>query len=423
MRVFLISTNQTEINMRTAPLGLGCVASALRQEGHIVRMLDLVRVRDTLSALAEAVNGFSPQVIGVSIRNIDNQSMDLPESFVAEAIKIIGQVRSLSPVPIVLGGAGYSIFPEVLLKESLADMGICGEGEKAFNMLLGRLETGQALAGIPGLCTRDGGLESRSFTGNLDELPLPEVDLIGPDAGEGAVVPVQTRRGCPMNCSYCSTASIEGAKVRKRSPGKIVEWISRLAKQGVHQFYFVDNTFNLPPSYARDLCRELSRASLDIDWRSIIYPYKMDERLAAAMAEAGCVEGAVGFESGCERILRIMNKRFGSEDVRSTCKILHAYGIRRMGFLLLGGPGETRQTVEESIAFADSLELEALKITIGVRIYPRTGLADQARQEGVIGKDDDLLTPRFYLAEGLEGWITDAVAASAERHPNWIVAV
>ena len=421
MRVLLVSANQTEINMRTVPLGLGCVASALRQGGHTVRMLDLVRVKDTSSALAEAIHGFEPEVIGISLRNIDDQNMRAPRFFITEANEIIGYVRSLSSAPIVLGGAGYSIFPEAALNCSSADMGICGEGEEAFKVLLGRLEAKQSLAGIPGLCIRGKSLQERTFVEDLDRLPLPDADLVGLAARENAILPVQTRRGCPMDCSYCSTASIEGTVIRRRSPRKVVEWIARWAKEGVHQLYFVDNTFNLPVSYARALCAELARASPGVTWRSIIYPYKMDERLAAAMSEAGCTEGSVGFESGCERILRAMNKRFRLEDVTRTCKVLRAYGIRRMGFLVLGGPGETRRSVEESLTFADSLDLDALKITIGIRVYPHTRLADQARREGVVGDEDDLLAPRFYLAAGLEDWITETVAARAETRPNWIV--
>jgi radical SAM superfamily enzyme YgiQ (UPF0313 family) len=421
MRVLLVSANQTEINMRTVPLGLGCVASALRQGGHAVHMLDLMQVKDTSSALAETIHGFTPEVIGISLRNIDNQSMGSPQFFITEANEIIGCVRSLSSAPIILGGAGYSIFPEAALNCSLADMGICGEGEEALNMLLGRLETKQSLVGIPGLCIRGKGLQDRTFVKDLDQLPLPDADLIGLATGDNAILPVQTRRGCPMDCSYCSIASIEGTVIRKRSPKKVVEWIARWTKVGLHQLYFVDNTFNLPVSYARELCTELARASLGVTWRSIIYPYKMDERLAASMAEAGCTEGSVGFESGCERILRAMNKRFRLEDVTRTCKVLRTYGIIRTGFLVLGGPGETRQSVEESLTFADSLDLDTLKITIGIRVYPHTRLTDQASREGVIGDKDDLLVPRFYLAAGLGDWITETVAAHAETRPSWIV--
>jgi radical SAM superfamily enzyme YgiQ (UPF0313 family) len=108
----------------------------------------------------------------------------------------------------------------------------------------------------------------------------------------------------------------------------------------------------------------------------------MEKYLAEAMAEAGCVDVSIGFESGCERILRNMNKRFLLKDVRQTCDILSRYGIRRMGFLLIGGPGETRKSIKESLAFADSLDLESVKITMGICIYPHTALAEHARKEG-----------------------------------------
>ncbi len=118
---------------------------------------------------------------------------------------------------------------------------------------------------------------------------------------------------------------------------------------------------------------------------------------------------ARGFESGCPDVLRAMNKRFQPEEVRQISERLAAHGIRRMGFLLLGGPGETEQSVQESVAFADSLHLEMLKASIGIRIYPRTPLARIAVEEGIVGPQDDLLQPRFYLRPGLEDYIWKAV--------------
>ena len=406
--------------MRTIPLGLGCVAAAAREAGHSVRVLDLIDAKDTAPALADAIRGFNPGAIGISLRNIDDQNMRSPQVFFTDAAGIIEEVRRLCDAPIILGGAGYSMYPEALLGCSAADMGISGEGEGTITQVLARLERGEALIGIPGLYLSGQGGSERVFAGNLDGFPLPGPEILElPDGGD-PILPVQTRRGCPMKCAYCSTVSIEGTRVRKRSPKKVVEWIARWVAGGVRQFYFVDNTFNLPVSYARELCSELAKASLGITWRAIVYPFKVDERLAAAMAEAGCVEAAVGFESGSERMLKAMNKKFRLSDVRETCSALKAHGIRRMGFVLLGGPGETRESVEESLAFADSLGLEALKVTIGVRIYPHTRLAEQARREGVISDEDDLLYPRFYLAPGLEGWIRETVAAYAATRPYCI---
>jgi radical SAM superfamily enzyme YgiQ (UPF0313 family) len=122
------------------------------------------------------------------------------------------------------------------------------------------------------------------------------------------------------------------------------------------------------------------------------------------------VEASLGFESGSEQILRYINKHFSPGEVRRGTDLLATHGIRRMGFLLLGGPGETPETAAHSLAFARSLGLDALKITVGIRIYPGTPLARRALSEGVIQPGDDLLEPRFYLAPGLEPWIHGAVA-------------
>jgi radical SAM superfamily enzyme YgiQ (UPF0313 family) len=222
---------------------------------------------------------------------------------------------------------------------------------------------------------------------------------------------VQTRRGCPNDCSYCSTAAIQGRTIRTRSPEAAVEEIRCIAAAGFRRFYFVDNSFNIPESHALRLCSVLEDAALDIEWRCILYPQHVGERLVAAMARARCVEVSLGFESGNAAVLREMNKRYTPDEVRDTCALLARYGIRRMGFLMFGGPGETRESVEESLAFAESLQLDLLRTTIGIRIYPHTELARRAVVEGVIAADDDLLEPKFYLAPGLEPWIYERVTA------------
>lgn len=128
------------------------------------------------------------------------------------------------------------------------------------------------------------------------------------------------------------------------------------------------------------------------------------------MAEAGCVEVSLGFESGSPAVLRAMNKRFAPEEVRAISRSLKAHGIRRLGFLLLGGPGETPQSVAESLTFAESLRLDALNVSVGIRIYPHTPLARIAVEEGLVAAGDDLLRPRFYVRPGLDAPIRESLA-------------
>ena len=423
MRVLLISVSTEKMNMPTLPLGLACVAAATQKAGHDVAMVDLKIEEDTRSLFKGAIEGFRPEIIGISVRNIDDQNMENPRFLLNPVKEIVAECRDLSEARIVLGGAGFSIFPESSLSFLGADMGIQGEGEVVFPALIERMERGTGLSGLPGLYLPGHGLQcKRIFMKNLDTLPLPDTNLWSlPSQREGLWIPVQTRRGCPLGCSYCSTGSIEGRAIRRHSPEVIVEWITRRREAGIHQFYFVDNTFNFPLSYAKKICRKLLDHDLDIRWWSIIYPKHVDEELVTLMARAGCEQVSIGFESGSEKILKNMNKRFTLNEVREVSKMFSDHGIRQMGFLLLGGPGETRESVEESLVFADSLNLETLRITAGVRIYPHTLLAKIAVDEGLISSHDDLLLPRFYQAKGLEDWLSETLKNWTTTRAHWMI--
>jgi radical SAM superfamily enzyme YgiQ (UPF0313 family) len=303
-------------------------------------------------------------------------------------------------------------------------MGVQGEGENVFPLLVEALEKGRPLCGLPGLYRRGQCLKiERRFAEDLDSLPLPDPNLFSTSAYEGQDfwVPVQTRRGCALRCNYCSTEAIEGHVLRKRSPEQVVQWMARWVESGFSRFQFVDNTFNLPSSYALSLCSRLAEADLPIGWRSILYPGHLKKGLVEAMAKAGCREVSLGFESGCDEILKEMNKHFLSKDVGEAARMLLDQGIHTMGFLMLGGPGETRDTIEETLAFVNALNLDALKLTIGIRIYPHTKLARTAVQDGLIAPDDDLLRPKFYMVKGLEDWLRETVARHIKEHRNWMM--
>lgn len=422
MRVLLISANTEKINILPLPLGLNCVAVATRNAGHDVRLLDLMTEKDNRLAIAEAIESFLPEVIGVSVRNIDDQNMAPPRFLLDQIKKVIDDCRTFSSIPIILGGAGYSIFPVSALDYLEADMGIIGEGEMAFPVLLDRIQRGVDLMGTPGLYLRGEGLQGeRQYAEDLDQLPLPDVNMwptYTPNDDFG--IPIQTRRGCPMNCSYCSTAVIEGRSIRRRSPKFVIENIARHVDAGYTKFYFVDNTFNMPLSYAKDICRKIIDSKLEISWRCIFYPGKVDAELVHLLAMAGCKEVSLGFESGCERILRIMNKKFSLDAIRRTSEMLRTGGIKQLGFLMLGGPGETKESAKQSLAFSDSLQMDAMKITIGIRIYPNTALAKLAVTDGLISPEDNLLSPRFYIVRTLEGWLRETVRTWMESRPNWM---
>lgn len=416
MRVLLISSNTERINMVTLPLGLDLVAGATRRAGHEVAVVDALREPDPVLAIERSIASFHPDVIGVSIRNVDNQDRKAPRFLLEQVRPLVAACRAASHAPIVLGGAGFSIFPDAVLRYLGADLGVRGDGEAVFPELIRRIEAGEDPSSTPGVhvAGRTDAPEP-SFSEELSGMPQWDelLETVADPATPDLWVPVQSRRGCPNDCSYCSTAQIQGRRIRMRPAGEVADHVARLAATGYRRAYFVDNSFNIPEPYALELCRALRWRGPGLEWRCIVYPQHLGEALAAAMADAGCVEVSLGFESGSPVILREMNKRFTPRDVREVSDRLASHGIRRIGFLLLGGPGETRETVEESLAFASSLHLDTLRITVGMRIYPETPLARRAIEEGIVRPDNDLLLPTFYLAPGLEPWIHERIRGLA----------
>jgi radical SAM superfamily enzyme YgiQ (UPF0313 family) len=417
VRVLFISAANDAGAMTPLPLGLACVAGAAKIAGHDVRLLTLGTEADCEHVIKQAIEQFSPDVVGLSVRNIDDQNMQSPRFLLESLKKVVSICRAHSSSPIVLGGAGYSIFPESALAYLGADFGIRGEGEAAFPALLAWLERGCQASPPPATYSTNGSHTPTVYAPNLDSFPLPEPRLwLDFPETRTMRIPVQSRRGCPLDCIYCSTSLIEGKPVRERSPESLVAWLASLRQNGFRHFYFVDNTFNLPPSYAKELCRKVIEVDLGLDWWAIVYPKWVDLELVKLMVKAGCTEVSLGFESGSDMMLPQLNKQFTSAEVGAISEAFRMAGIQRNGFLLLGGPGETKQTVEESLEFANRLRLDALKITVGLRIYPQTPLALTAVAQGLIAPDDNLLVPRFYITPSLREWLPERIARIESAH-------
>ena len=226
MNVLLVSANTERMNLPTLPYGLAFVAAAVRAAGHGVAMLDLLRETDPQAAIARAVQALCPDVIGISVRNIDDQCMERPRFLLEHVADVVAACRASSRAPLVLGGAGYSIFPTAALAYLGADFGVCGEGELVFPELLSRLQRGENPGDLPGVYAGGwSGRVSRAFVPVLEVLPSPAEDLwpTANPADPDVWIPVQSRRGCPLGCSYCSTASIQGRIIRARPPALVFE--------------------------------------------------------------------------------------------------------------------------------------------------------------------------------------------------------
>jgi radical SAM superfamily enzyme YgiQ (UPF0313 family) len=416
--------------MIPCPLGPAAILAALGPE-HSYRVIDFMFEPDPRQKVLAVLEDFSPELIALSIRNIDNQNSCFPEIFFPEVREFCRWLRTHTQALMLLGGSGFSIFSQELLDYLDVDLGLVGEGELSFRALAASYPGGNWTA-IPGLVWREEGRWRENPpqpVEDLDVLPDPVLEYFTPSlyhetrgsAGLPGVITIQSRRGCPRRCRYCTTARLEGTRVRTRSVAKVAAQMADCYQRwGLRRFYFVDNIFNYPKEYARSLCRAIKELNLPLEWSCLINPAYPDAELFHLIREAGCATVQVGNESGSDLVLTNLGKGFTRQQVEETLQLLTQADLSYGCFLMMGGPGETPDTVRESVEFLERYNPALVNLTVGIRIYPHTALCDQALAEGVITPADNLLWPHFYLAPAVADWIWDYLKQLTSRYPNWI---
>lgn len=430
MKVLLISENRCRDNLIPFPLGIACVASAAAQAGHEISCLDLMFSQDPAADTAERVRSFGPDCVGLSLRNIDNQDKYAGEFYPPAAKEVADAIRYETDAPVVLGGAGFTIFPIECLDFMDLEMGIVGEGESSFVELLGRLEGRAAVDDMPGLALRRGGAGHVNPPGPHawpSLFPPPERKLFDvtlydwkPGSSPPFVANLQSRRGCHMRCIYCSSPTVEGRLIRVRGAGAVAEELASLQRDfGIGTAAFVDSLFNYPAEYTRELCREIMAREISLRWLANLNPLYCDPDTMELMRKAGCVGLSIGNESGSEDILVSLKKGFSREQVIAAVKGAQDLGFRINCFLLLGGPGESERTVKESVELMEELAPDMVSVTVGIRIYPGCELYDIALREGVIEPGQNLLFPVFYVSPETEPWLYPYMREICDAHAGW----
>lgn len=411
--MLLVSTNTERQPYPVVPNGLAAVASSLEHAGHEVELLDLCFARAPAMVAGAAARRFKPDVVGVSVRNIDNSDAVALQHYTPEAAQVVRELRAASPrgSPLLAGGAAFGVAPEALFTELGVDYAVAGDGERAGVALVAALAAGEQPGAIPGLVRRDAGEIAFTPPGedaDLDSLPPPAlarwVDLKRYQR-RGATVPVQTKRGCVYRCVYCTYRNVEGFGYRTRSPALVADEIAALRRDaGVRHVDFVDSTFNSPPGHAIEVCEEIERRRLGVQLDTTNFtPATAPRELLSAMRAAGFRTLGITAESASDAVLHRLEKGFTAAKAREVAERVERAGIRTLWIFLVGGPGETPVTLEETLSFA-AWRLgrgDAVYLTVGLRIYPGTTLHRIALDEGVVSESDSLLAPRFYFSPAL----------------------
>ncbi len=419
MEILLISVNRERNPYPVFPLGLSYLAASLGEAGHQLRLLDLCFAEEPLAAIRAALTVSAPAAVVVSVRNIDNVTWPGSVSYLAGIREVIGACRGRAPV--ILGGSGFSLMPVELLAFLDGDYGVVGEGEDVLPELLACIDRGERPANLPGVLCRgaQGYLPLRLVT----RFRRPDRRMFHVDRyhREGGMANLQTKRGCPFSCSYCTYPLLEGRQVRLRPIPEVIAELRELVESfGVSYVYFVDDIFNYPLAYAEELCRAMAHERLPVNWSAFINPQFVTPELFSLMAAAGCDAVEFGSDSGAPAMLQSLGKSFTVEDIRIASRLCREAGIDFAHYILFGGPGESAATVEESFALMDEIDPTTVIAMTGIRIYPGTPLHAQALADGIITHETQLLEPVFYIAPPIRETLCAMVTEKALQRRNWV---
>lgn len=421
MKILLVNTNR--MKPAIAPIGLDYISDGLMAAGHELRLLDLCFSEDVGADIRSAIRDFAPGMIGASVRNTDECYMS--GAFFLPFVKdVVDTIRKHSDAPIVMGGVGFSVMPEGVMRFCRPDFGIAGEGEMSFTQLAKAVSDSSDIRHIPNVLYWDDTDLLRTPRAYDAADNLPRTRSLVDNARyfrEGGQAGFETKRGCNMACAYCADPVSKGRHVRVRDPKLVVGELKALLAQGIDHFHTCDCEFNIPGEHAKAVCRAIIEAGIAdrIRWYAYCSILPFDYEMAALFRRAGCGGIDFGADSGNDEMLRRLGREFTSSDLTNTAALCHKHGIPFMYDLLIGGPGETRDTVAQTVDLMRRIDADCVGLSMGVRLYEGTAMAGWVRGQGEISANPDvygakedsagLLRPVFYVSPALGADMPDIV--------------
>ena len=402
MKILLLQSYNGQETIPLFPLGLACLASCLQD--YELEIVDLNLFDNPFEILEEKLENVQPDIICVSLRNIDNQNRLSLKYFYIDFQTIIRRIKQVSPSAcLIVGGAGFSMFAQEIMEQNPEiDFGGYLEAEESLPELLKNLENPEKVKGI---FFRNNG--KVLFTGerkfpDLKNLPMCRKDII--DLSDYSVMPyavgLETKRGCALNCAYCNYPFLSGNKVRLRDPSHIVDEIQDLSeKYGKDRFFFTDSAFNAPLNHACEICEEIIRRKLKVTWATYLDIRFATEKFLLLAKKAGCEVFIFSPDAVSQGALLGLKKGISKKEIDKTIELFlknkelqncHA----SFGFFL-NPPGETFRGLIQTIAFY--LKVKILLRGRGgshlswIRIEPYTAVHDIAVKKGILHPETQLL--------------------------------
>jgi len=402
--ILLFHTDKYYLVNQVYPFGLDLIAHALRTRGHEVEIAyAFLPDPDWRKNVWEAISRFRPDVMGLSIRNIDtcmscepygdHEAADyrtfyfLPE--IRELASYIGQ--KAPDVPVVVGGGAFTVAPEAILKYLRLSYGIMGEGEEPFSRFVEAFPDKKKISTIPGMvyvCDGDYKANPREpFTFDAS-FSLGQRDPRFSLAYQATGVPVQVKRGCHHRCSYCVEPLIEGRKFVFRNIASVIQEMKAMANamEGAETIFFVDTEFNVPDlTYCTDLVTAILHEGLQDRFRFVtqLIPKPLNSNFVGLLGEAG-FSVVLSSESFSDSVLNQNHMVYKDEDIVQAIEAFSKAGIHCTVSLIFGLPGETSKTMAHTLARMKEYPVGPLRTyeyTVGGRIYQGTPLCDYVERE------------------------------------------
>jgi len=404
-KLLLISANRYAVPYPVYPLGISYLESYLQKRltGFEIRVFDFNLF--TEEEFVACLNQFQPDYTGLSIRNVDDINSMSREFFLAGYKEVIALIRETIQTTLIIGGSAFSIFPEKLFAYFKPDYGIFGEGEAGLYRLLSSLQSG----------TPDYSVEGLVYQLNSEVVANPRKSYLrSPDLSfsdnltrfyweKSGMMNIQTKRGCPYSCIYCTYPLIEGPHVRTLNPDKIIESLEELYfNRKIDYVFFTDSVFNINRKFNRELAEKMLRSEMNMKWGAYFSPHNINLEELKLFVRSGLTHIEFGTESFSDRTLKNYQKHFNVNEIMEVSDMCNEAKVYFAHFLILGGYGETEDTINEGFENSKRISNSVFFPYVGMRIYPGTKLHELALTDVYVSQDDALLEPVYYMAPGID---------------------
>jgi len=402
LRILLVQSPTGRPEFPIYPIGLAFIAGQISR--HEIRGLDLSLSREYKTIFQEEIRSFNPDIVAVSLRNIDDSSYPDTYSYVkpfAEIIKVLEYWDGI----VTVGGTGFSIYPEIIMdKYPRIDYGVPGEGEIVFPELIEYLETGKEIKGW------EGGRILPWKQADLGSLLSPDYSFFdvsrytAPDA-----IGIQSRRGCAFSCTYCTYSYLSGTSFRKRPVDHVIGEIRELERLGVSRFQFVDSVFNAPEEYFEELLEALEEADCNISWSAWL-DEKITPNQLKRMKAAGAVKLDFSPDAITDKGLIKLGKRMRAGDLLPAVRSARETGLQVGVNFFNGNPAEGFWALLRKLLFMLRIRLafgwKSTFMNIGtIRVYAHSPIAEYMRKKGNVKKDCTFFEPVFFRKRGPGDWL------------------